>query len=56
VNIVYADGHAKNTRPSRLICGNFYGVFSGTYKDNGVSWDSPVAPPEMDSQESTVPG
>jgi prepilin-type N-terminal cleavage/methylation domain-containing protein/prepilin-type processing-associated H-X9-DG protein len=55
VNVVYADGHAKNTRPSRLIWGNFYGVFSGTFKENGVPWDSPVASPDMDSQESTVP-
>jgi prepilin-type N-terminal cleavage/methylation domain-containing protein/prepilin-type processing-associated H-X9-DG protein len=55
VNVVYADGHAKSTRPSRLLWGNFYGVFEGKYAPNGVSWDSPVAPPEMDAQQSTVP-
>ena len=54
VNIVYADGHVKSTRPSRLLWGNFYGVFEGKYAEQGVSWDSPVAPPEMDAQESTV--
>jgi prepilin-type N-terminal cleavage/methylation domain-containing protein/prepilin-type processing-associated H-X9-DG protein len=56
VNVVYADGHAKSSRPSRLIWGNFYGVFVGTYKEQGVPWDSPVASPDMDAQESTVPG
>jgi prepilin-type N-terminal cleavage/methylation domain-containing protein/prepilin-type processing-associated H-X9-DG protein len=55
VNVVYADGHAKSTRPSRLLWGNFYGVFEGKYSDGGVSWDAPVAPPEMDAQQSTVP-
>ena len=55
VNVVYADGHAKSTRPSRLIWGNFYGVFDGTYSVQTVRWDSPVASPDMDAQESTVP-
>jgi prepilin-type N-terminal cleavage/methylation domain-containing protein/prepilin-type processing-associated H-X9-DG protein len=54
VNVIYADGHVKNSRPSRLIWGNFYGVFEGTYKVQGVQWDSPVAAPEMDEQESTA--
>jgi prepilin-type N-terminal cleavage/methylation domain-containing protein/prepilin-type processing-associated H-X9-DG protein len=54
VNVVYADGHVKSTRPSRLVWGNFYGVFEGKFAVNSVPWDAPVASPEMDSQESTV--
>jgi prepilin-type N-terminal cleavage/methylation domain-containing protein/prepilin-type processing-associated H-X9-DG protein len=55
VNVVYADGHAKSTRPSRLLWGNFYGVFDPSHKENGVPSDSPVASPDMDAQESSVP-
>jgi len=54
VNVVYADGHVKSTRPSRLIWGNFYGVFEGTFKSQGVPWDAAVASPDMDAQESTA--
>ncbi len=54
VNVVYADGHVKSTRPSRLTWGNFYGVFTPGYKENGVPAESPVASAEMDAQESTV--
>jgi prepilin-type N-terminal cleavage/methylation domain-containing protein/prepilin-type processing-associated H-X9-DG protein len=56
VNIVYADGHAKSSRPSRLTWGNFYGIFDPAHKENGVLSTDPVASPDMDSQESTVPG
>jgi prepilin-type N-terminal cleavage/methylation domain-containing protein/prepilin-type processing-associated H-X9-DG protein len=52
VNVVYADGHVKSTRPSRLIWGNFFGVFNQKFAVEGVSWDAPVAPVEMDAQES----
>jgi hypothetical protein len=45
IAVVYADGHVKSTRPSRLICGNFY----------GVPWGAPVVSVEMDVQESMVP-
>src|SRR5690242_8991182 len=55
VNIVYADGHAKSTRPSRLTWGNFYGIFDPTHKEQGVSAVDPVASPDMDAQQSTVP-
>jgi hypothetical protein len=51
VNVVYADGHAKNTRPSGLKWGNFWGHFQSTYKQGSVSADTPVASPEMDKAE-----
>jgi len=55
VNIVYADGHAKSSRPSRLTWGNFYGIFDATHKEQGVASTDPVASPDMDAQQSTVP-
>src|SRR5205085_1205892 len=51
VNVVYADGHAKNTRPSQLKWGNFWGKFQPTFKVEGVSADTPVASQEMDRAE-----
>jgi prepilin-type N-terminal cleavage/methylation domain-containing protein/prepilin-type processing-associated H-X9-DG protein len=51
VNVVYADGHAKNTRPSRLTWGNFWGHFKGNYVLNGVKASTPVASQEMDRAE-----
>ena len=51
VNVVYADGHVKNTRPSQLTWGNFWGHFQAGYKVNGVSAATPVASIQMDSAE-----
>lgn len=51
VNVVYADGHAKNTRPSMLKWGNFWGRFKPGYQFRGVRADSPVASLEMDKAE-----
>jgi prepilin-type processing-associated H-X9-DG protein len=45
VNIVYVDGHSAGTKPSQLIWGQFYGVFSGSVIPGGSSkrWDDPVS-------------
>ena len=51
VNVLYADGHAKNMRPSQLTWGNFWGKFRAEYKVGGVSATSPVASQEMDKAE-----
>ena len=51
VNIVYADGHAKNTRPSLLKWGNFWGHFKPNYEVGGVKASTPVASQEMDNYE-----
>ena len=48
VNVVYVDGHVKNTAPSRLTWGNFWGHLNPTYKAGGVTADTPVASQEMD--------
>jgi prepilin-type N-terminal cleavage/methylation domain-containing protein/prepilin-type processing-associated H-X9-DG protein len=63
VNVVYGDGHAKNSRPSALRWGNFYGVFAdgarpfsgsgtGAYSGpyGGAPWNSPVSSPELDQR------
>jgi prepilin-type N-terminal cleavage/methylation domain-containing protein/prepilin-type processing-associated H-X9-DG protein len=51
VNVVYADGHARNTRPSQLTWGNFWGHFNPSYSQAGVKASNPVASAQMDSAE-----
>lgn len=51
VNVVYADGHAKNTRPSLLKWANFWGQFRKGYKVGSVTNDTPVASQDMDKAE-----
>jgi prepilin-type N-terminal cleavage/methylation domain-containing protein/prepilin-type processing-associated H-X9-DG protein len=53
VNVVYVDGHSALTRPSRLVWGQFYGVYSGKVTPNQtVDWNSPVSAPKMDASET----
>lgn len=51
VNIIYADGHAKNLRPSQLTWGNFFGKFNPNYNLFGMRASAPVAPPQWDNIE-----
>jgi prepilin-type processing-associated H-X9-DG protein len=52
VNIVYVDGHAGGSKPSRLIWGQFYAVFSGTSTVGGLKkWDGPVSNDALDAAD-----
>ena len=52
VNIVYVDGHSAGSKPSQLIWGQWYGVFSGTAMlPNGKRWDGPVSNATLDNSE-----
>ena len=52
VNIVYVDGHSAGSRPSQLIWGQFYGVFSGNSIPNSSKrWDRPVSNEALDAAE-----
>jgi hypothetical protein len=52
VNIVYVDGHSAGSKPSQLIWGQFYGVFSGTIiPSTSKRWDAPVGNAALDNSE-----
>lgn len=52
VNIVYVDGHSAGTKPSQLIWGQWYGVFSGTVIPNtSKRWNDPVSNAALDKSE-----
>ena len=56
VNIVYVDGHAAGSKPSQLIWGQWYGVFSttGTQPIPGSAnkrWDGAVSNAALDASE-----
>jgi len=51
VNIVYVDGHSAGSKPSRLVWGQFYGVFEGRIAQNNKSWDTPVSNELLDNSE-----
>ena len=52
VNIVFVDGHAAGSKPSRLIWGQFYASFSGTTVPGGAKkWDGPVSNDALDAAE-----
>jgi prepilin-type processing-associated H-X9-DG protein len=52
VNIVFVDGHSAGSKPSLLIWGQWYGVFSGTAMlPNGKRWDGPVSNANLDNSE-----
>ena len=53
VNIVFVDGHSVGTKPSQLIWGQFYGVFSGSVIPGSSSkrWDGPVSNAALDASE-----
>ena len=49
VNIIYCDGHAAGSKPSQLIWGQFYGVFSGTIPNSVKRWDGKVSNDALDA-------
>ena len=53
VNIVYVDGHSAGSKPSQLIWGQFYGVFSGSViPGSSKRWDGPVSNAALDAAET----
>lgn len=60
VNIVYADGHAADTKPSKLIWGQYYDMFAsvaGNPKtpDGYKNWYDPVSTTALDAIEYMPP-
>ena len=53
VDTVFVDGHSAATKPSQLIWGQFYGVFSGGVIPNSANkrWDGQVGNPTLDASE-----
>lgn len=52
VNSVFVDGHSAGAKPSQLIWGQFYGIFSGTSIPNsGKRWNEPVSNVALDASE-----
>jgi prepilin-type N-terminal cleavage/methylation domain-containing protein/prepilin-type processing-associated H-X9-DG protein len=52
VNIVFVDGHSAGKKPSQLIWGQFYGVFSGATIPNSTKhWDGPVSNAVLDASD-----
>jgi len=54
VNIVFVDGHAGGKKPSQLIWGQWYSVFTGTSMIPGSSskkWDGPVSNAVLDGSD-----
>ncbi len=52
VNIVYVDGHSAGSRPSQLVWGQWYGVFSGTsIPGSNKRADGPVSNAALDAAE-----
>lgn len=52
VNVVYVDGHAASSLPSRLTWGQFYGVFNETtVLANGTKPNSAISKPAYDAVE-----
>ena len=52
VNSIFVDGHSAGSKPSQLIWGQFYGVFSGTSIPNsGKRWNGPVSNAALDASE-----
>ena len=50
VNSVFVDGHSAGSKPSQLIWGQFYGVFSGN-TGTAKKWDGPVSNATLDASE-----
>ena len=52
VNTVFVDGHSAGTKPSQMIWGQFYGVFSGnSIPGSGKRWNTPVSNPALDAAD-----
>jgi prepilin-type N-terminal cleavage/methylation domain-containing protein/prepilin-type processing-associated H-X9-DG protein len=53
VNVIYVDGHAAASLPSRLTWGQFYGVFDTSVLANSYHPSTPISKPAYDSAEWT---
>ena len=56
VNVVYVDGHAAPSFPSKLTWGQFFGIFDGSVPCKSASGitqqsDSPISSPQLDDQQ-----
>lgn len=51
VNVIYVDGHAAASLPSRLTWGQFYGVFDNSVLANTYRANAPISKPAYDSAE-----
>jgi prepilin-type N-terminal cleavage/methylation domain-containing protein/prepilin-type processing-associated H-X9-DG protein len=52
VNVIYMDGHAAASLPSRLNWGQFYGIFDGNVLlPNGSKPNNPISKPAYDAVE-----
>jgi len=51
VTVVYCDGHSAGTKPSQLIWGQFYGIFSGPIANSSKKWDGKVSNDALDAAE-----
>jgi len=58
VNVIYVDGHSAPALPSRIIWGQFYGIFdnsasamSTAMAGDGKTWNGPISQPSYDPQE-----
>jgi prepilin-type N-terminal cleavage/methylation domain-containing protein/prepilin-type processing-associated H-X9-DG protein len=51
VNVIYVDGHAAASLPSRLTWGQFYGVFDNSVLANTYRAGAPISKPAYDSAE-----
>ena len=54
VNVVYLDGHSAGTKPSQMVWGQFFAVYSGNTL-LGYPWDTPVGTPELDAVQVRPP-
>ncbi len=53
VNSVFVDGHSAGSRPSQLIWGQFYNLFSGTSIQGSTKrWDGKVSNSTLDAAET----
>jgi prepilin-type processing-associated H-X9-DG protein len=59
VNIIYADGHANLTRPSKVVWGQFWGQYEGmlnfSWGDRFCDANTPVSSVPLDNAESAPP-
>jgi prepilin-type N-terminal cleavage/methylation domain-containing protein/prepilin-type processing-associated H-X9-DG protein len=57
VNVIYVDGHAASSLPSKLTWGQFYGIFDGSVMlPNNSRPNNPISKPAYDAVEwSTKP-
>ena len=52
VNVIYVDGHAARSLPSRLTWGQFYGIFDNMVMlPNNARPNNPISKPAYDAAE-----